>query len=75
MILGKRRLQWSSRQRLELPKTIAIWDGVRAEGHLVRSRADHLELKAQDVGGGAKSRPRSVRLPGTPREWEKKSLE
>ena len=71
MILGKRRLQWSRRRRLELPEKVAIWEGVRAEGHLVRSRADHLELKAQDVGNGANSRPMSVRLPATPREWEK----
>lgn len=62
MILGKLTLQWSRKRRLELPEKISIWEGVGAEGHQVRSRANLLKLKAQDLGGGAGNRPRSVRL-------------
>ena len=62
MILGKLTLQWSRRRRLELPEKVSIWEGVGPEGHRVRSRANLLKLKAQDLGGGAGNRPRSVRL-------------
>ena len=62
VILGKLTLQWSRKRRLGLPEKISIWEGVGAEEHQVRSRANLLKLKAENLGGGAGNRPRSVRL-------------
>ena len=62
VILGKLTLQWSRKRRLGLPEKISIGEGVGAEEHQVRSRANLLKLKAENLGGGAGNRPRSVRL-------------